>query len=122
MLHKMALFQNSQEITNVRLALGQSACDHREKPRDPATLNTAMSLASLANIYQALGRPADALPLAERGARHHKERPRTEHPIFANRLDDLARIYRGLGRPADALPLAERALAIAENAMEPDHR
>ena len=121
-LHKVALFLNSQGDYVRASVLGQSALMITEKTLGPGHLHTAMSLASLANTYQALGRSADALPLAERALAITKKAPGPDHPIFANRLDNLAIIYRGLGRPADALPLAERALAIAETAVGPDHR
>ena len=120
-LHVIALFLSSQGDYVRASVLGQSALAATEKAEGPDHIDTAMTLANLADIYQTLGRAQDALPLAERALSITEKTLGPDHPTFASRLNNLAGLYKHFGRLAEALPLAERAVAITEKALGLDH-
>ena len=67
------------------------------------------------------GKPAEAVPIAERAVAVARERHGEEHAEFGSALGWLAIIYQGQGRFAEAEPLHKRSLAIREKAWGPNH-
>jgi tetratricopeptide (TPR) repeat protein len=111
-------YQGDYERARVMRESALSIVQARPAP-DPREV--AASLAGLAATYRALGRKADALPLAQRAVRVAEGALGPDDPYMATLLGNLASTYRGLGQFADALPLFERALQVTETAFGPDH-
>jgi CHAT domain-containing protein/tetratricopeptide (TPR) repeat protein len=76
---------------------------------------------SLARLYRAQGRYAEAEPLCKRSLAITEKALGPDHPDVAQSLNNLALLYRAQGRYAEAEPLYKRALAIFEKALDPDH-
>jgi tetratricopeptide (TPR) repeat protein len=68
----------------------------------PASLDTARSLAQLANLLLRAERFGEALPLIEEAVAIDQERLGPTHPLIADDFADLGLIYAGLGRDDDA--------------------
>ena len=79
------------------------------------------SLHSLAELYKAQGRYAEAEPLYQRALGIREKVLGPEHPAVATILNNLAELYRTQGRYAQAEPLYKRALGIWEKALGPEH-
>jgi tetratricopeptide (TPR) repeat protein len=73
-------------------------------------------LNSLAELYRAQGRYADAEPLFTRSLAIFEKALGPNHPFVGTSLNSLAALYQAQGRTAEAEPLYMRALAIAEKA------
>ncbi len=84
-------------------------------------LRLATSLNSLALLYRAQGRYAEAEPLYQRSLGIREKSLGAEHPDVAQSLNNLAELYRVQGRYAEAEPLYQRSLAILEKVLEPGH-
>ncbi|TDB82846.1 tetratricopeptide repeat protein [Actinomadura sp. KC216] len=83
--------------------------------------DVATRLVNLAATYRALGRAAEALPLAQRAAVIAEAALGPHHREVAIALANVAATYRALGRAAEALPFEQRAVAMAEAALDLDH-
>jgi tetratricopeptide (TPR) repeat protein len=79
------------------------------------------SLDSLASVYEAQRRYAEAEPLYRRTLAIQENLLGLEHPDVADTLNNLAMIYKAQGKYPDAEPLYKHALAIREKALGPDH-
>jgi tetratricopeptide (TPR) repeat protein len=66
---------------------------------------------NLANIYDKIGRDAEALQIREELLKIHKEVSGPQHPQTLTSMLNLARSYRETGRLQDALKLHEETLA-----------
>lgn len=87
----------------------------------PDHADVAIRLVNLASTYRALGRAAEALPLAQRALPIAEAALGPNHREFAIALANVAATYRALGRAAEALPFEQRAVDIAEAALSRDH-
>jgi hypothetical protein len=87
-------------------------------PDHPDTLS---SMHSLANSYDALGRPAEALMLREHTLALRKAKLGPDHPDTLSSMHSLANSYTALGRQAEALQLREHTLALRKAMLGPDH-
>ncbi|MDA2916307.1 tetratricopeptide repeat protein, partial [Nitrospinae bacterium AH_259_B05_G02_I21] len=76
---------------------------------------------TLAGLYRAQGKYAEAKPLYKRALAIREKVLGPDHPDVAEALYELARFYRAQGKYAEAEPLYKRALAIREKALGPDH-
>ena len=77
----------------------------------------ATSLNNLADLYQAMGRYAEAEPLYRRSLEIREKQLGRDHPDVATSLNNLANLYRAMGRYAEAEPLYRRSLAIREKQL-----
>ena len=77
--------------------------------------------ATVAWLYQALGRYAEAEPLYKRSLAIHEKALGPDHPDVGTNLNSLGYLYQAQGRYTDAEPLYKRSLAIREKALGPDH-
>jgi serine/threonine protein kinase/tetratricopeptide (TPR) repeat protein len=84
----------------------------------PDTLRT---MNNLANCYDDLGRPTEALKLREETLALQKLKLGPDHPDTLKSMNNLAISYSALGRHADALELREEALALRKVKLGPDH-
>ena len=82
---------------------------------------TLASMMNLANSYEALNRPADALKLREETLATQKRVLPTDHPDTLLSTMNLASSYEALNRPDDALKLREETLAIQQRVLSKDH-
>ncbi len=82
---------------------------------------TLASMMNLANSYEALNRPADALKLREETLATQKRVLPTDHPDTLLSTMNLASSYEALNRPDDALKLREETLAIQQRVLPKDH-
>jgi CHAT domain-containing protein len=81
----------------------------------------ALSLNSLANVYEAQAKYADAEGLFKRALAIKEKALGPDHPDFARSLGNLAWLRYEQGRYADAEELYKRDLAIREKALGADH-
>ena len=79
-----------------------------------------MSLNNLANIFNYLGRYADAEPLYKRSLGIREKALGPNHLDVAASLNDLANLYAHQSRYADAEPMYKRSLAIRKKALGAD--
>ena len=93
----------------------------REKVLGPEHPHTAVSLASLAALYDSLGAYAKAEPLYKRALAIDEKVFGPEHPSIATDLNNLAELYSSLGAYDKAEPLYKRSLAIYEKVLGPEH-
>jgi CHAT domain-containing protein/tetratricopeptide (TPR) repeat protein len=91
--------------------------EHARGPDHPAV---ADSLDSLARLYQALGRYADAEPLYKRSLAI-RAKVFGPGPDVGASLNNLAELYQARGQYAEAEPLYKRALSIREEALGSHH-
>jgi tetratricopeptide (TPR) repeat protein len=78
-------------------------------------------LNTIAWLYQAQGRYADAATLYKRSLAINEKTFGPDHPAVATLLNTIAWLYQAQGRYADAEPLYKRSLAIQEKAVGSDH-
>lgn len=93
--------------------LQQALAEDREH-HGPDGIDTARSLAQLANAELRAHRFAEALPLIQQAAAIDQERLGAAHPFVADDLFDLGLVYDGLQRPAEARRAFATALAVLE--------
>src|SRR4029077_3152741 len=74
-------------------ALAQDQTQH-----GAGAVDTARSLAQLANLYLRQGKPEDALPLIEASTAIDQSRLGATHPFIADDLHDLGLAYDALSR------------------------
>ena len=95
-------------------------------PADTEPAIRAYWLSNLGVRLSGLGRPAEALPVAEEAVAIRRElaaaSPDRYRPDLAASLSNLGVTFSELGRPAEALPVAEEAVAIRRElaAASPD--
>ncbi|CAK9099730.1 Nephrocystin-3 [Durusdinium trenchii] len=90
-------------------------------PEQRALLKRADSFGSRAlNLFRQ-DRFNDALPLASESAAIQKRLLGTDHPDYANSLNNLALLYTAMGDSAQAEPLYQQALEIKERVLGTDH-
>ena len=82
----------------------------------PAGVRQPLTLAAL---YQAQGRYAEAEPLFRRSLAIREKALGPEHPHVAASLHNLAGLYRIQGKYSEAEPLLQRAPTIKERALGP---
>jgi tetratricopeptide (TPR) repeat protein len=110
-LYQAAKYSEANPVAQQVLALAEKLYG----PDHPAV---AYSLNTLAIVYIAQGRYADAEPLLKRSLA--LEVKAHDAPSVAGALKTLAELYLDQGRTADAEPLLKRSLAIDEKALGPD--
>ena len=93
----------------------------REKALGPEHPGTALSVNSLAGLYQDMGNYARAEPLYQRALKIYEKALGPEHPSTAAILNNLALLYRLMGDYAQAEPLYQRALKSKEKGLGPEH-
>ncbi|MDH2429017.1 tetratricopeptide repeat protein [Sphaerisporangium sp. TRM90804] len=76
-------------------------------------------VANLSSLYQELGRPDVALPLARRAMEFAEAAHGPDDPRVAQALGNVAATYSNLGRTEEALPLVRRAYRLTEKAYGP---
>ena len=81
----------------------------------------ATSLNNLANLFQDMGRYAEAEPLYRRSLKIDEKKLGPDHPDVAASLNNLADLYDDMGQYAKAEPLYRRSLTIRENQLGADH-
>ncbi len=123
-----ARLRNALGLTFHYLAEHEQARDQFERARALSTQhrgpdhpNTLKIMNNLANSYDALNRPADALKLREETLAIRKRVLPQDHPDTLSSMHNLALSYSDLNRPADALKLREETLAIQRRVLPPDH-
>ena len=87
----------------------------------PEHPDLAPALDTLAGILNALGRPAEAEPLAREAVGYVQKAYGENHPWGALEVITLADALAGLSRAAEAEPLYRRALAIQAKALPAGH-
>jgi tetratricopeptide (TPR) repeat protein len=86
-----------------------------EDPRLAATLNT------LAVLYHAQKKCAQAEPLYQQVLKLLEQTIGPDHPTLATTLNNLAVVTEAQDKYAEAAPLYQRALALMERTLGPDH-
>ena len=95
----------------------KKAVDLAQTESGTDSVNYAISLNNLAELYRAQGRYAEAEPLYKRALAIYEKALGPDHPAVATGLNNLALLYYEQGRYAEAEPLYKRALAIREKAL-----
>ena len=86
-----------------------------EDPRLAATLNT------LAVLYHAQKKYAQAEPLYQQVLKLLEQTIGPDHPTLATTLNNLAVVYEAQDKYAEAALLYQRAMALIERTLGPDH-
>jgi tetratricopeptide (TPR) repeat protein len=111
-------YQNGQE-TNAEMfylaALEEVQNSDPEDPRLAATLNT------LAVLYHAQNKYAQAESLYQRVLKRLEQTIGLDHPTLATTLNNLAVVYEAQGKYEEAVFLYQRALALLERTLGPEH-
>ena len=120
--HQMAAgfkaYQQGQEANAERFYLAALAEVENAGPEDPrlaATLNT------LAVLYHAQRKYAQAESFYQRVLRLLEQTIGPEHPTLATTLNNLAVVYEAQGKYDMADPLYQRALTLLERTLGPEH-
>jgi tetratricopeptide (TPR) repeat protein len=92
--------------------------DRRLGPDHPDTLSVRNSLAT---VYHAAGRTADAIPLIEQILAARERLLGADHSSVLAARNNLASAYRTTGQAAKAIPLFEENLAVCERLLGADH-
>jgi len=108
-----AVLASEERFTKARRVLGEALAQDREH-HGADGLDTARSLAQLANIELRAHRFTEALPLIQQAAAIDQARLGPTHPFIADDLFDLGLVYDGLKRA----PEARRAFAAALDVLE----
>ena len=84
--------------------------------------DVATSLNNLAELYHAMGKYDNALPLYEQALNMRKKLSDGKpHPDVATSLNNLAGLYREVGKYDKALPLLQQALEMKGKLLDEDH-
>jgi tetratricopeptide (TPR) repeat protein len=116
-----AVYAEEQRFTEgERVLRAALARDRRGRGpgQGPGGLETARSLAQLANLLLRAGRFDAALPLIEEAIAIDQERLGPAHPLIADDYADLGLIYAGLGRNKDASAALYFALDVLDRGGE----
>jgi tetratricopeptide (TPR) repeat protein len=108
-----AVLASDERFSKARHVLGEALAQDREH-HGADGLDTARSLAQLANIELRAHRFAEALPLIQQAAAIDQARLGPAHPFIADDLFDLGLVYDGLKRAGDARKAFTAALAVLE--------
>src|SRR5262249_46080223 len=84
-------------------------------------LEVARSLNSLACLYRAQGKWAEAEPLYKRALEMRRRLFKGDHPEVAQSLNNLACLYHAQGRLADAEPVYKGAFEMRSSLFQADH-
>ena len=106
-----------ERFAEAETVLREALVEDREH-HGPDGIDTARSLAQLANAELRAHRFAEALPLIQEAAAIDQERLGAAHPFIADDLFDLGLVYEGLKRPAEARRVFAAALAVLERGAE----
>jgi tetratricopeptide (TPR) repeat protein len=88
---------------------------------DPADPRLAATLNTLAVLYHAQNKYAQAEPLYQRVLTLLEQTIGSDHPTLATTLNNLAVVYEAQGKYGAAAPLYQRALALLERTLGPEH-
>src|ERR1700680_1088770 len=121
-LHKQAMELYRAGKSADAIPLAERVLAIREKALGPDHPNVALSLNTLALLYRAQDRYANAEQLYVRSLAIYEKALGPAHPYIAASLQNLAALYDSLDRYADAEPLDKRSLAIYEKAFGAEHR
>ena len=102
-----------ERFSEAETVLHEALAEDREH-HGPDGIDTARSLAQLANTELRAHRLAEALPLIQQAAAIDQERLGAAHPFIADDLFDLGLVYDGLKRSDDARRAFVVALAVLE--------
>jgi len=108
-----AVLTAKERFNEAERVLGEALAQDREQ-HGAEGLDTARSLAQLAQLYLRAKKPERALPLIQEAAAIDQRRLGPGHPFTADDLYDLALVYDALRRPDAALRTLNAALAILE--------
>jgi tetratricopeptide (TPR) repeat protein len=108
-----AALASDERFSKARRVLGEALAQDREH-HGPDGLDTARSLAQLANIELRAHRFTEALPLIQQAAAIDQARLGPTHPFIADDLFDLGLVYDGLKRPNEARKAFSAALGVLE--------
>lgn len=111
-------YQNGQETNAEMFYLAALEDVQNAAPEDPrlaATLNT------LAVLYHAQSKYAQAESLYQRVLTLLEQTIGPDHPTLATTLNNLAVVYEAQGQYGAAAPLYQRALALLERTLGPEH-
>jgi hypothetical protein len=108
-----AALASDERVSKARRVLGEALAQDREH-HGPDGLDTARSLAQLANIELRAHRFTEALPLIQQAAAIDQARLGPAHPFIADDLFDLGLVYDGLKRPNEARKAFSAALGVLE--------
>jgi tetratricopeptide (TPR) repeat protein len=111
-------YQNGQESNAEMFYLAALEDLQNAGPEDPrlaATLNT------LAVLYHAQKKYAQAEPLYQQVLKLLEQTIGPDHPTLATTLNNLAVVYEAQDKYAEAAPLYQRAMALIERTLGPDH-
>jgi tetratricopeptide (TPR) repeat protein len=96
-----AVYAEEQRFADGERVL-RSALARDRQVHGAAGLETARSLAQLANLLLRAGRYDEALPMIEQATAIDQERLGPAHPLIADDFADLGLVYAGLGRDDSA--------------------
>jgi hypothetical protein len=123
-----ARLRNALGATLHYLGDNRAAADQYSRARDlyaprvaPDHVGALQAATGLANVYDRLNRPADALRLREEVADISRRAYPADHPYRLMSLHNLAVGYATLGRFADARPVGEEVLAARRRLLPPGH-
>jgi tetratricopeptide (TPR) repeat protein len=111
-------YQQGQEANAEKMYLAALADVEQAGPEDPrlaATLNT------LAVLYHAQRKYAQAEAFYQRVLRLLEQTIGPEHPTLATTLNNLAIVYEAQEQYSAAEPLYQRALTLLERTLGPEH-
>jgi tetratricopeptide (TPR) repeat protein len=100
------------------LSVAQQACDLTKKEVGAQHPDFAVSLNTLAGVYQAMGDHAAALPLYRQALEVRRAALGERHPDYARSLTQLEALYRERGDDAAAEPLRRQVLAVRRCAAD----
>ena len=103
------------------LEIGEQICAVNERLLGPEHPDTAISLFSLAMLYDWQKNHAAAERLYQRALKIREKVLGPEHPDTATTLNKIAFLYESQRNHAAAEPLYQRALTIREKALGPEH-
>jgi tetratricopeptide (TPR) repeat protein len=109
-----AVLASEERFSKARRVLGEALAQDREH-HGPDGLDTARSLAQLANIELRAHRFTEALPLIQQAAAIDQARLGPTHPFIADDLFDLGLVYDGLKRASEARTAFSAALGVLES-------
>ena len=131
----LGLLPDAKDRIEVRLRLGKLLVELARWSEAEPELRTALKEATelnleglqswamneLAQLLNAINRPAEAEPLMRSALAIDEQSFGTEHPRVAIELNNLAKLLQETARLAEAEPLIRRALAIDEKSYGAEH-
>jgi tetratricopeptide (TPR) repeat protein len=111
---KSLIEETTQVIPHLQIAITHSEDD--DKP-----LETALSSAELAKLYEAQGRYIDAEPFYEQSLKITERQLGSNHPHVAASINNLALLFYYQGRYSKAEQLFQRSLAVRTQQLGSNH-